>query len=634
MNRVFTILSFLLAGVLFSNTSVGQNQPRDTNTKRTNLGVTRLYVNSPAAVAGLKRITVATWGGTGNPSILNTPIVRGLDSLALSPLTNNTAVNGNICLLYRGGGVTFAQKVQYAVNAGARAVIIVNNIAGDPIGMSNTGTVTYNIPIMMVSDVDGNAINDILRNGGTVNATISDWSLNLAHDLGFVRGYQSLPHAMSIPLNQLSKGANRLPYRNLIGGAVANFGTNNETNVTVLDTVTWNPQSGSVTTVHTGSYSIANINSADSMRFGFGASSSNWTLPSPNGTGYYRYKYSINYSLNDDEPLNNVYSFDQQVTDSIFCKGTYSTTTNQPVATVSFRPAAASVTTYSWGPMYYLADGKYYARKMQYFISTSAANLTGEESIGLVFKWTDGSNAQPLDSFVEGDELILVGIGRKAYTAADTVGSTTINLATPSTNRAVVVDSNSWYWTSVQVTQGSNSLFIGCDENASYFTRMYLQDNQNSFNEMSNLIHTTDYSTLSGSSTALVTLPFGGHGYDIDSSFYSNLYYIPNIALHLSKNKVGVSVENAKTKTIGEIKVSPVPASSHINVDVKLNAAYGKMAYRLVDLKGSIVYKIDRENGLSDSFSIPCNELPSGIYYLAAFTESGLNAVEKVIIQH
>jgi hypothetical protein len=633
MSKIFTALAFLFAGILVSQQSTAQTQPRDTTFKRPNLGVPRFYVNSPASLVGMKKVTIATWGNSGNPPIINKQVVKGLDSLAANPLTNAAAINGKVCLLFRGGGISFAQKAQYAQNAGAIAVIIVNNIPGDPIAMGNTGTATLNIPIVMLSDVDGIAMNNVLLGAGTVYVSISDWDLGVAHDLALLKGYQSAPHSMSIPYTQLSMGANRIPYKNFVGGAVINYGTSTETGISVVDTVTWNPASGAASTVHTGSYTVPNIAPADSIRFGFGTTG--WALPAATGKGYFRYKYGINFPNTDATPSDDTMSFYQYVTDSIFCKGTYDYTRNQPVATISFRPASTTVTTYSWGPMYYIADGKYYARKLQYFVGTSGTSMAGEESYGLLFKWTDGSNAQPLDSFVEGEELKLVGLARKAYTAADsTYFITTVSLATPNTNKAVVLDSNAWYWTNVQVTQAINNLFIGCDENVSYFTRSFIQEEQNSYNDMAELIYTNDYSNLTTDTNALVSLPFGGNGFFPSQTYFCNIYYVPNVALHLSKNKVGVGVEQTAGMSIGKMQVSPVPATTSISVDLKLNAASDKVSYRLLSLNGTVAYKIDHDHVTNDNFSIPCDNIPSGIYYLAAFTADGNNAVERVIIRH
>lgn len=91
---------------------------------------------------------------------------------ACDPITNGGALSGKIAIIRR-GECEFGFKGLAAQNEGAVAVIMVNNVAGDPIIMA-PGAVgaSVTIPMFMVSDVDGEAIiAEALSN--TVNGTIS-----------------------------------------------------------------------------------------------------------------------------------------------------------------------------------------------------------------------------------------------------------------------------------------------------------------------------------------------------------------------------------------------------------------------------------------------------------------------------
>lgn len=90
---------------------------------------------------------------------------------ACDPITNGGALSGKIAVIRR-GSCEFGFKSLAAQNEGAVAVIIVNNIPGDPILMGGGavgGSVT--IPCLMVSQADGEAIITELA-GATVNGTI------------------------------------------------------------------------------------------------------------------------------------------------------------------------------------------------------------------------------------------------------------------------------------------------------------------------------------------------------------------------------------------------------------------------------------------------------------------------------
>ncbi len=97
------------------------------------------------------------------------------------PITNGGDLSGKIVLIRR-GECEFGFKGLAAQNEGAVAVIIVNNVAGDPIIMA-PGAVgdQVTIPMFMISQADGDPIiAEILANGfdeGTINGT------NVSQDL-------------------------------------------------------------------------------------------------------------------------------------------------------------------------------------------------------------------------------------------------------------------------------------------------------------------------------------------------------------------------------------------------------------------------------------------------------------------
>ncbi len=641
MNKLFT--SLMLAGaIMVCGQAQAQTipQPLSNGYIKTNLAAVRFLVNTPSNLSGLKIVTQAPWG-TQNP-LYNAPVVRGFDSLAALPLTNPSAIAGKVCLLFRGGGISFSQKADYAKNAGAIGVIIVNNIPGPALGMAQTGTNGPGIPVFMVSMADGIAMNNALINSTPVTISTSPWSI-AAHDLGLVQNMQSTPHAMSIPYSQLSAGANRLQYRNFVGGAVANYGTSLETGITVAETVTWQPTTGASSVVHTGTYTVPNMGAPssgsplDSVRFGFGGSTSPWSLTAPTSTGTYKYKYDLTFGATDAVPEDNTLTYTQYVTDSIFCKGAYDYTKMQPNISQGIQPSGVS-TAFSMGPLFYMAKGKFAARKIQYSVSKNAVpTLDQEEAIALLYKWVDGANGQPLDSFVEGDELNLVGINRKLFTTADSVGKVfTVNVLDPTTpTKTVSLDSNAWYWVSVQA---SNTCFIGMDYTTGFFTRSYIQKLLLKNDDLPELLLVDDYSSLSGSSTALLPYPFGGNAYQIDSTFFDRFYYIPALALHISKNQIGAVLPNGVTTTgtnsgFGTLNIYPNPANDQLSVELKLNEVQNTVAIRLLDVTGKIVKKIDMKQTRGESFTISCSDIPAGNYYLAVFGDNG-HTVNKVSIKH
>lgn len=87
-------------------------------------------------------------------------------------ITNAADLNGKIAVLRR-GTCSYNVKVLGAQNAGAVAVIVVNDVSGDPIPMGGNGS-SITIPAVMVYMSDGEAIITSLTNGETINATLQD----------------------------------------------------------------------------------------------------------------------------------------------------------------------------------------------------------------------------------------------------------------------------------------------------------------------------------------------------------------------------------------------------------------------------------------------------------------------------
>ena len=131
-----------------------------------------LRVESPAAVAGL----IPAVEGNFTPALagleeLAGRLVLAEPNLACEPLQNAAALNGNIALVDR-GTCFFVDKIRALQQAGARAVVVVNNVEGPPITMSGTGDVSgFTIPAVMIGLSDGLRLKQHLAEG--VEVTLS-----------------------------------------------------------------------------------------------------------------------------------------------------------------------------------------------------------------------------------------------------------------------------------------------------------------------------------------------------------------------------------------------------------------------------------------------------------------------------
>ncbi len=140
-----------------------------------------LTVNTPAGIAG-SYVCGETNLGSGN--LITAPFTSSVvlindgtaaPTLGCSPTVNNVA--GKVALIRR-GSCTFVIKVKAAQDAGAIAVIIMNNVGGPPPGLGgNDPTIT--IPSFSVSKSDG----DILE-----NASLSGLNITFTPGTGIYTG--------------------------------------------------------------------------------------------------------------------------------------------------------------------------------------------------------------------------------------------------------------------------------------------------------------------------------------------------------------------------------------------------------------------------------------------------------------
>jgi len=136
-------------------------------------GTPKIFVNSPGTLPSEFAVGLASFGAalteagvTGDVVLVNDG--TGTTSDGCEPPVNGGAISGNIALIDR-GTCNFTLKAAYAQAAGAIAVIIANNAAGAAPGLGGSDP-SITIPVVSVSQADGNAIKAEL--GGGVNVTI------------------------------------------------------------------------------------------------------------------------------------------------------------------------------------------------------------------------------------------------------------------------------------------------------------------------------------------------------------------------------------------------------------------------------------------------------------------------------
>jgi|GEM_PF-2828517 len=653
--NLLKIAAFSVFGILMTDTVVAQTPLKESIGG--NLGATRFVVTQPVTVAGLKDVNYAPWGKAATPPMYNVPVEKAYDTLGASVLLNGTgsypSLAGKFALIFRGGGVTFVDKAKRCKDAGAVGVIIVNNVPGSPVGMGAPAGYTETIPVLMVSDVDGIAINNAIKAvsspSDTVKVTLGGWNLGGTHDLGIVSRFLPLPSALNIPFNQMSGATGKVYNQHYIAGAVANYGTATETNVTVIDSIFWTPKGSSIRTyVDRKSFLIPSIAPTDSIKFGFGTP---YTLTAPTTPGKYEHVYSIDYSSTDEYPEDNRFVLNQMITDSVYSKVPLNPTTGQIIATSGYGPANATTGSTDMalvGSMMYINNADLLNYKYTQFTLSirDVQTLNGATVFTHLLKWTDGVGGS-LDSFVQSGELKQVALSATVLRTEDTSGdiftARMLNAVDPTdTSLKVELEANSWYALVVEVPA---NYFLGYNEDVSTYTRAYAQFVAagsipgSAIGERDEIARFTEsLSTVLGdTANFFVNYPFGAvasstpptNNFFIDSVFFDRYNKVPSIALVTSANSK-LSIASAGSKKIGAIKAYPVPASNAVTVELNLEATEKNVEVRLFDAIGRTVYSNKLSNIKSDKFEIDLTNIAPGTYHIVAVSVNGL--ISKSIV--
>lgn len=116
----------------------------------------------------------ANWGTTNTGALVTGNLVvardgSAADSLACAgPLTNAAAINGNIAIVYR-GNCEFGAKALACQQAGATAVVVINNnnLPAINIGAGLVGN-QVTIPVVHLSQANGSILRNLIKNGANI----------------------------------------------------------------------------------------------------------------------------------------------------------------------------------------------------------------------------------------------------------------------------------------------------------------------------------------------------------------------------------------------------------------------------------------------------------------------------------
>ena len=635
----------------------------------------RVVVTQPSSIAGDK-INAESAIGTGSgqwPNIHDTDLFNipiKMDTTSDSFAGVGFAPGyfaGKIAVLWRGpigGPFTFTLKAMNAQQAGALAVILIDEYPGQaPFAPGySTGVGTVTIPVYMISNTDGIAISGVYHSSpaGTVKMSLTNWGEGLTNDLGIITNGAATWHNYALPYSQFAAGSTSLPYKALDGAFVANFGTDSAASVKLVASTYFTPTGGSTPatpqhkdSIVSESVFIGAANSpaihpsdttSDSVFAMFTNSAASLYNLTASGTGRFDVVYNLSSSLVDQSLGDNSATVSFYLTDSIYSKGHYDFVNNLPERAIyeGFGGGAE----FTWGPMYYVAKGGDTVSKIQYSIAANTAGpLSGGNDV-YFFKWVDGSNGQPKDSIMQNGELDLVSWSTKNYGTLDTSEATlTLSTFNDSNNFnpiALKLDSNTWYYVAIDLTQSTTAspLFLGCDGFMDPYPRVFGRWFINPADLEYNSVVATNLADIQANPASNNgCLPASEVSFIrvIDSFNYANEKgLIPAVALTIKKYHADttshVGVHNISLAE--NVTVYPNPANDHMDVSINMDQVADKVTYKVMDGLGRIVGKIVHNNVQSETLSINTATLSAGTYFLLITADETKHVSRKFTVIH
>lgn len=501
------------------------------------------------------------------------------------PLTND--LTGKIALVYRYDGVTastncnFATKILNCQNAGAIAVIIVNRVPGvmGMLGIAPEG-LSVTIPAVIISDTDGALLRAAMQTG-PVNMFIGDKFGAFADDAG-AKISSTLVSKSTGVISQLATNATEFNFE--LGTRIFNYGTNNQSNVSVTANIN-GPSGSSVYSNTVGPFSILSGDSVD-IYPGDTYSFPQFSLASY-PAGKYTLTYTIDLGISDNMAYDNVLTSEFIVNDSIYSFARLDGTSHLPISNNGYRPSA-NTSTYATCMVIDNPNASRIGIEGIYFqASTSAASgvlLTGEEIALSIYRWEDVF-VDFNDAGLAFNTLNQVGFGFYYYPSD--LQSTVVYgaLSTP-----VVLEDNQRFLACIQTV--NLEVFLGHD------TKMDYTWNENTY--LQPLFPVESDGTYSA----------GGFGSDTPNSMALKIFSPSGI--EESATIEGIAYPNPATNVVtvslkaeGTATLSVTDISGRIAMSNTINLVNGKSEVAISSLDAGVyVFTITLENGQTSQFNV------------------------------
>lgn len=501
------------------------------------------------------------------------------DSLACGPLVNN--LTGQVAVLYR-GSCEFGLKALNCQNAGAIAVIIINNAAGAPVAMGGGAEgLNVTIPVIMISAADGALLRPEIL-GCNTSVFIGSKNGLYGDDLGFTDADVLRAKSFST-VSLLAQSATEFQVE--VGTWVRNYGSNNQTGITLNCMIDLNASN-----LYNSTSAPFNLNAGDSIFVSLPTFSQ-----STYANGYYEMTYSVLMTPIDESTYDNVREADFMINDTLWSYAKLDPGTFEPVTDMTqFNGSTTSM------------------EVCMHFQDPNASRLAIQ---GLNF--SAGTSQNPTPTSIDGEFVEIF-----AYEWTDVF--TDINDAGLDLNNISLTEITSAEYIYTANIQGENvyvpfDQMVVLEDNVRYLFCISIYSPAIYPGYESSLDYNWNFETYLQPINMLRL--DGGQwypaGFGTDQS--------PAISVHfMDENALGLVA-----LPVNDLTVYPNPANEFVNVP--LGNVEGNVAVTIVDVTGKIV-AVQNVTMTTSMLTIDVTTLPTGIYTLKMTFEDGTSKDVQVVV--
>ncbi len=557
-------------------------------------------IESPESVAGSYEFSqTVDYGVNVLDSVWCANLVLGDDGIdpnsdGCTPLMNTAEMEGNIAVIDR-GDCYFSLKSWHAQEAGAIALIIVNNVPGGGLigmlGFDSAALVT--IPTIFITFEDGDQIKTAMATE-TVSACIGN--LVFDNNISITTTSVAVPFIGTIPADQITVAND---YTSFTPGAnVSNDGLVDANNITTSATIEFTPTGGSPSQVYMESTSTSLI-TIDSNSIEL--------LPPYDFTGSDEGVYTVSYSTAadvDDELISdNTVNTSFSVTSNVFSKGNWDYANNRPNRNTAF-------TIQGGGPIemisaFHIPNGvEHTIDSVQFYCSTSNDNLDGIIVKANVYEWNDLNS----DSLYNNDELTLVGINNITFddTTNTTAWVTLPVLSATTLEPGYEIPADGGYYLVGTRYEGADFVFFG----------FYDDYDHTIINDLAAFPTAADFPYFQ-----VTTFP--GQVPDIESGgLFTGFFGTTSTALFV--NGPTISTKEILAEIDANLSLYPNPVADRLIAEVELAEQSNSMIYKITDASGRLIFTTQVDNVLTDKAEFNVAQLPAGQYYMTIQTDKGI----------